>query len=552
MKTFYKNLKVIFCLISFILLIGNSFSQSWNALGAGTSGQINATIVFNGKLIAAGNFMTAGTDTLCRRIAQWDGTTWTHLGTGMDSTIYAIAIYNNQLIAAGSFINAGGVTCNRIAAWNGTTWSSLGLGTNGDVLCLAVYANYLRAGGRFTTAGGITATRLARWNGAWSAMTFAAPNNDVYCFATFGANLAVGGRFTTVNGLTVNRICTYNGTNFTALGTGIDTGAVFAAISYSGSLYVGGNFYSVGGVAVHQIARWSGTNWNTISSGTDGAVRSFALNGTGLAVGGSFLHAGGILVNNIANWDGSTFSAYGNGVTGGTTSVNGIAIWSNVLVAGGVLTTAGTAPNVAANNIAGYGSVPISPTLTYPPNASTGIILTTPLLWTTVPNTTTYGVEVSGNPNFTTFKIDTVGLAAPGDTVHSGILANDSTYFWRANASNGLGTSGFSNIFFFTTGLVGVINNHEVPLAFRLYQNYPNPFNPTTKIRFDLPEIKNQKNVSLVIYDATGRVVINLTQPYAAGKWEINFDASNLSSGVYFCKITAGSFNAVNKMMLLK
>ena len=77
----------------------------------------------------------------------------------------ALAVYEGDLIAAGNFTTAGGVTVNRIARWNGETWSALGSGLNDAVGALAVYNGELIAGGRFTTAGGVKANQIARWDG---------------------------------------------------------------------------------------------------------------------------------------------------------------------------------------------------------------------------------------------------------------------------------------------------------------------------------------------------------------------------------------------------
>ncbi len=90
---------------------------------------------------------------------------------------------------------------------------------------------------------------------------------------------------------------------------------------------------------------------------------------------------------------------------------------------------------------------------------------------------------------------------------------------------------------------------------FKLYQNYPNPFNPTTKIKFELPNIDNRKSeiVTLTIYDILGREIktlINEQKP--AGIYELQFDASKLSSGVYFYQLSAGSFVKTRKLMFLK
>ncbi len=90
----------------------------------------------------------------------------------------------------------------------------------------------------------------------------------------------------------------------------------------------------------------------------------------------------------------------------------------------------------------------------------------------------------------------------------------------------------------------------NVPDNYSLSQNYPNPFNPTTMIRFSL---KEQGNVSLKIYNVIGQLVTTLVnEQKPAGTFEYNFDASYLSSGIYFYTIKAGDFTATRKMILMK
>ena len=94
-------------------------------------------------------------------------------------------------------------------------------------------------------------------------------------------------------------------------------------------------------------------------------------------------------------------------------------------------------------------------------------------------------------------------------------------------------------------------NSSEVPKSFALYQNYPNPFNPSTKIEYALPK---NAFVTLKVYDVLGREVADIIkgENKIAGFYELNFDASNLPSGIYFYKLTAGDYNEVMKMVLLK
>jgi aminopeptidase N len=103
-----------------------------------------------------------------------------------------------------------------------------------------------------------------------------------------------------------------------------------------------------------------------------------------------------------------------------------------------------------------------------------------------------------------------------------------------------------------TQGIIqGVIIGTELPFEYALHQNFPNPFNPVTKIKFDLPE---RNNVMLKIYNVLGEVVAvpmnNENRP--AGKYTLEFDASNLPSGVYYYELTAGDFSESRKMVLVK
>ena len=90
----------------------------------------------------------------------------------------------------------------------------------------------------------------------------------------------------------------------------------------------------------------------------------------------------------------------------------------------------------------------------------------------------------------------------------------------------------------------------EVPQAFTLKQNYPNPFNPSTKINFALPKAGI---VTLKVYDITGKEVANLVnQNLSVGTYEYDFNASNLTSGIYFYTLKTGNFTETKKMMLVK
>jgi hypothetical protein len=112
---------------------------------------------------------------------------------------------------------------------------------------------------------------------------------------------------------------------------------------------------------------------------------------------------------------------------------------------------------------------------------------------------------------------------------------------------------------------VGIEDDINIPLVFDLSQNYPNPFNPSTKIKYQIPDqVRNDKLfvtlsgveesfVTIKIYDILGREVAALVnQKQKPGRYEVEFNSKNLTSGIYFYRLQAGEFVQTKKMILLK
>ena len=133
------------------------------------------------------------------------------------------------------------------------------------------------------------------------------------------------------------------------------------------------------------------------------------------------------------------------------------------------------------------------------------------------------------------------------------IIFRDNQFFlWYSGKNNvtnhwqiGLATSPYD------TTLLGINDTHKEALySFDLQQNYPNPFNPSTVISYSLP--RNDR-VTLRIYDELGREIKTLVnEQESAGFHSLKFDASKLSSGVYFCRIEAGQHHDTKKLLLIK
>jgi hypothetical protein len=98
------------------------------------------------------------------------------------------------------------------------------------------------------------------------------------------------------------------------------------------------------------------------------------------------------------------------------------------------------------------------------------------------------------------------------------------------------------------TGVSNQVNN--LPQEFTLSQNYPNPWNPTTTINYS---IAREGNVKLSVYNAIGSKVATIVNEYKpAGNYSIQFNGSNLASGIYLYRLESGNYSAVKKFILMK
>lgn len=109
---------------------------------------------------------------------------------------------------------------------------------------------------------------------------------------------------------------------------------------------------------------------------------------------------------------------------------------------------------------------------------------------------------------------------------------------------------------FMITSLDGImmtkqfIFNYTPPKEFKLEQNFPNPFNPTTTIQYQLP---TDSRVTLKVYDILGSEIATLVnEEQEAGYKEVKFSAANLASGMYICRLQAGGYVSVKKMLMIK
>lgn len=270
-------------------------------------------------------------------IARWDasGGVWAPLvdsdtqTQGVSGSVQVLAEYEGDLIAAGGFTSAGGKPINRIARWNRSTetWTAFGDGLNGTGSTLAIGPNgEIYVGGQFSMAGGAPANRIAMWDQAaeaWFPLGTGISNSDgsnpvIQTMAITGdGELVVGGRFDTAGTTSVNSLARWDGADWHDFSGGVidadaNPGLVRSiAIAESGELFIGGQFVQAGTLAVNSMARWHDGEWSMV--GPDGAtngvggpstatVFDLALKGPDLMVGGNFSLAGGEVAANFAHF----------------------------------------------------------------------------------------------------------------------------------------------------------------------------------------------------------------------------------------------------------
>lgn len=170
----------------------------------------------------------------------------------------------------------------------------------------------------------------------------------------------------------------------------------------------------------------------------------------------------------------------------------------------------------------------------------------TPFLWN---GTSNLVIEVCYNNNSINANSSVMATSKPGLTWHQYLdlpSGNGCT-----DLTSGSSQTNRPNLAFALNAITDIKQNgNQIPDKFSLRQNYPNPFNPVTRISFDMPK---KSFVTLKVYDILGKEVVSLlNDEKPSGSYTIDFDASMLSSGVYFYKLDAGVFTETRRMVVLK
>ncbi len=316
-------------------LIARWDGAGWAAVGGGLQNQYsNVVRSFQGDLIAAGYFDTAGSVPGTAKLARWDGANWNSMDAQSESflnSMWDLEVHDDgsggALYIAGNYVTLNGQAgLDHIARWDGSVYTSVG-GTIGGAVPLIVLdvlsadlggGPALYAAGRFLTIGGVAANNIARWDGAaWAplgnGLTRSSGFAQGFHMTTFddgnGPALYVGGSFNRINGTdVVSNVAKWDGTTWTGLGAGLDGAVQELVVFNDGSgdaLYALGNFNNSGTNPMPRIARWNGAEWEAVGAGANGNIFGAIVydfgEGDALNMGGGFGTMDGLTSNRVVS-----------------------------------------------------------------------------------------------------------------------------------------------------------------------------------------------------------------------------------------------------------
>lgn len=297
-----------------------TWNGDWQPLGTGFNNFPAAFAEYDGKLVAGGAFTATGSSLSTNGVAYWNGADWLPLGDGVGGAgtldswwgVHALTVYEGKLVAGGNFTMAGGREALFVAAWDGSSWSTLDSGLNAEVFALTVYDNKLIAGGAFTGPGYVgtpytdSLRHIAAWNGSDWVPLGSGMFHFVYSLSEFDGNLIAGGAFPTAGGLLVHNIAQWDGSEWLNLSSGTGN-SVVCLTTYNERLVAGGYFIQAGTIAGNGIASWDGNDWSAMGNDRPAIIWDVAVHSDYLFACGAFSRIGGIKVSNIAYWDGNVW-----------------------------------------------------------------------------------------------------------------------------------------------------------------------------------------------------------------------------------------------------
>jgi photosystem II stability/assembly factor-like uncharacterized protein len=310
---------------------------------------------------------------------------------------------------------------------------------------------------------------------------------------------------------------------------------------FNGLVFTKANNYLFALAIAERIYRSSnsGVSWVELNAGLNGVSNAhnslFIVDndfyGFGMNNGAARVR---ITPDNSNNWVTHSVNISGN-------YTSAIAFHTNKLL--GVAATSSSLPNIARTTDGG--------TTWYPVNIGAGLTGTTNMQW--IENTPilyilgSNGKVKRSNDNGLTWN-ETPMNGITNVTHFDFIKLNNNVITGYAVSSNGNVVKLLDSIYIIITGKNN--NSSNKPVEYKLSQNYPNPFNPNTIINIQVPEASN---VKLAVYNCMGQEVSVLKDEFMqAGEYDVNFNAAELSSGVYYYKLTSGTYSNTKKMILIR
>lgn len=553
---------------------GSSFSKA----GTGITTVAYALETIGNTLYAGGNFNIFSSAGQLNRIAQYNITTgetgeWVPVGQGFtnsltsgDASVLCLKKFGSVLYAGGGFTNSGSRIVRNVAFWNGTDWLPLG-------------------------------------DGLWNF-------NNSYLLSVKTMDIAadgsvfVAGIFNNAGNASAKNSAVFRNNQWYSLGQGLESqsGNFMGKAPMSSAIngndwFIGGDFEQAGGNPSYKLARYSGVSNSAVNPPE--AYVNRTINSSGLYNFNDSTGSTGIGINLNASGQGYIgVSRYGEGpenvsFTRSSDPAN-ISDYRFVVSQSG-LSDINAEVRFVISQIPNNGIIDISDVTVYkraiPGQGMFDSVYTTYSGDTIIAHVNSFSEFIFGsdtNPlpveliSFTSLvNANSVELNwstefeqnNSGFDIERQIINGSDSWIKIANVQGNGNSNEPKNYTYTDNGLqtgkysyrlkqMDYNGNFEyfnldsevevgVPKDFALSQNYPNPFNPVTKINYDIPK---DGKVNLIIYDVTGRevaaLVNNELQP--AGYYTITFNAINLSSGVYFCRLVAGDFVSTKKLVLLK
>ncbi|MFA5834674.1 MAG: T9SS type A sorting domain-containing protein [Bacteroidota bacterium] len=553
------------------IFMSTNNGESWTAVNSGLRKASYDTTRYAGihALAVNGTNIFAGAVNGGVFLSTSNGTTWTDVSTGLTNSVYALAVSGSNLFAG---MSGGDVF---LSTNNGTSWQKVSNGLRSEaVFDFAICDTNLFAG---TEGGGVY---LSTNNGSsWTDVNYGMGSSGVSSmidnpFGPGGTNLFAG----TSNGVFFS---SNNGTSWKGVNDGLSPGgvsslAVSSNAAGSNNLFVGTGYDGI------YLSTNNGTSWSAVNTGlTNKRVTSLVVDESYIYAGVSFEpninkstrtseHSSFIDISSIylSTNDGASWIVINTPFIGATITAL-MANNHNIFVGApgyGIFrsTDNGTSWIHTDSSLSNIGSFAVIGTAIFAAAVKDnipGVYLSTNngANWTVkntgLQNSSVNALVVSGNNLFAGTYDGGIYLSTNNGTSWTGVSTglNKSMVFSLAISGSNLFAGTNSGVW--RRPLSEMITDvkqstTQLPEKYSLSQNFPNPFNPSTIIRYSLP---SSANVKLTVYDLLGREIATLVnEEQSAGLKEVEWNASAFSSGIYFYKITAGSFVDVKKMLIVK